>query len=136
MLRNDMPTVCEAFYYSCETFPDRPAQVFNPSLYNNDHQGTLTYKQFKERVEYLAGGLLKLGINPQDMVAIMSPSSAYWTQADMAISNCAGVSVAIFPTLSLGEVLYIMNDSKSRFLFVGNENLLKHVLAGVNKCQI
>ncbi|SHH02448.1 long-chain acyl-CoA synthetase [Thermosyntropha lipolytica DSM 11003] len=133
MVRKDMPTVCEAFYYSCEKFPDRPAQVFNPALYNNDHQGTFTYKQLRERVEYLAGGLMKLGINPQDMVAIMSPSSAYWTQADMAIANCGAVSVAIFPTLSLGEVLYIMNDSKSRILFVGNESLLNHVLAGIDQ---
>lgn len=133
MPRPEMPTVCEAFYYSCENFPDRPAQVFNPALYNNDHQGTFTYRQFKERVEYLAGGLLELGINPQDMIAIMSPSSAYWTQADMAIANCGAVSVAIFPTLSLNEVLYIINDSKSRIIFVGNENLLNHVMAGIDQ---
>lgn len=133
MVRKEMPTVCEAFYYSCEKFPDRPAQVFNPTLYHNDHQGTFTYRQFKERVEYLAGGLMNLGINPQDMVAIMSPSSVYWTQADMAIANCGAVSVAIFPTLSLNEVLYIMNDSKSRFLFVGNENLLNQILSGIDR---
>ncbi|MBO8158373.1 long-chain fatty acid--CoA ligase [Thermosyntropha sp.] len=133
MTKNDFLTVCEAFYNSCEKFPERPAQVFNPLLYNNDNQGKFTYREFRERVEYLAGGLLSLGINPQDMVAIMSPTSAYWTQADMAIANCGAVSVTIFPTLSLGEVLYIMNDSKSRILFVGNEELLKHVSAGWDK---
>ncbi len=125
-------TVCEAFYTSANRLTDRIAQRFNPALYT-DETGTLTWKEMKQRVEDLACGLLSLGFDKQERAGILSASSPYWTHVDMAISNCGGVSVAIYPTLSLYEIDYIINDSQCRYLFLGNSVLLERVLPGLDK---
>ncbi|MCL2154592.1 MAG: long-chain fatty acid--CoA ligase [Leptospirales bacterium] len=125
-------TVCQAFYNSANRLGNRIAQVFNPALYSGE-TGTYTWNEMKKRVEDLACGLLSLGYNKQERIGIMSVNSPYWTHADMAISNCGGVSVTIYPTLSLSEVEYIVNDSQCRYLFIGNAELLSRISSGLNK---
>ena len=127
--------VCQSFYETCERFPSRPAQQFNPDLYQGDAGGRMTYAMLRERVEDIACGLLSLGFARQEMAAIMSRSSPYWTQADIAIANCAGVIVTIYPTLSFNEVSYILNDSGCRYLFVDGEDNLNMVLAGFDQLE-
>lgn len=132
MAETKLLTVCEAFYTSANRLGDRIAQRFNPDLYKGE-KGTFTWNEMKQRVEDLACGLLSLGLDKQERVGILAASSPYWTQVDMAISNCGGASVAIYPTLSLFEIDYIVNDSECRYLFLGNTDLLKRVLPGINK---
>ncbi|MGE5372665.1 MAG: AMP-dependent synthetase/ligase [Solirubrobacterales bacterium] len=129
----DFPTMCEAFNHTANQFPDRIAQMFNPELYHGDGGGQFTWSQMRERVEAIAGGLLSLGIEPKERVAIMSPSSPYWTQADCATLDCGAVLVTIYPTLSLHEVDYIVNDSESRYLLIGNEQILARIKPGLDK---
>jgi non-ribosomal peptide synthetase component F len=50
------------FYNTCEKFPDRDAQLFNPKLYHDDHNGRLTWSQMKNRVEAIACGLMSFGL--------------------------------------------------------------------------
>ncbi len=132
MAETKLLTVPEAFYTSANRLGDRVAQRFNPALYTGE-TGTFTWKEMKQRVEDMACGILSLGINKQERVGILSASSPYWTQVDMAIANSGGASVAIYPTLSLFEIDYIVNDSQCRYLFLGNTDLLKRVLPGLDK---
>ncbi|HPO47212.1 MAG TPA: AMP-binding protein, partial [Spirochaetota bacterium] len=83
--------------------------------------------------ENYACGLMSLGLKKQEMVAIMSASGPYWTHADMALACANGVSVAIYPTLSLKEVSYIVNDSASKFIFLRGADVLKMVLSGIDR---
>ncbi|MGE5380460.1 MAG: AMP-dependent synthetase/ligase [Methylocystaceae bacterium] len=133
MVETPIKTVSQAFYATCQRIPDRPAQRFNAELYQGDHGGELSYRELRERVEQLAYGLLELGLGRQERVAIMAQSSPFWTQVDMAVSNLAAVSVTIYPTLSLGEVTYIVNDSGSKYLFVHSPELLSRIMAGIDQ---
>jgi long-chain acyl-CoA synthetase len=133
--KKHLKPVCRYFYDTCERFPSRPAQQFNPDLYHGDAGGMVTYTMLRERVEDIACGLLSLGFLRQEMAAIMSRPSPYWTQADIAIANCAGVIVTIYPTLSFNEVAYILNDSGSRFLFVDGEDNLDRALSGFDQLK-
>jgi long-chain acyl-CoA synthetase len=126
-----LPTISEAFYETCEKFASRPAQRFNPDLYTDENQGCLTYQELQHRVEQIAFGLLALGFEKGQRAAIMSNNSPNWTQADYAIINSGGVTVTIYPSLSLNEASYIVNDSMSQFLFVGNEDTLQRILSGL-----
>jgi len=127
-----LQTVCQAFYNSANRLGDKIAQRFNPDLYSGE-TGTYTWAEMKQRVEDIGCGLLSLGFNRQERAGIMSTNSPYWTHVDMAISNCACVSVTIYPTLSLSEVEYIINDSQCRYLFIGNAELLKKISQGLDK---
>ncbi|PIE03229.1 MAG: AMP-dependent synthetase [Acidobacteria bacterium] len=129
----DLQTVCAAFNHTCDRLPHAKAQLFNADLYGGDSQGVMTWSQMRERVDAIACGLMSMGLQKGDRAAIMSNSSPYWTHVDMAMSNCGVVSVTIYPTLSIQEVTHIVNDSGSRYLFVGNEDLLEMVLKDRDK---
>jgi len=125
-------TLCEMFYKTCEKFPGRPAQMFNEDLYPGEDQGQFTYSEMKARVEKIAGGLVSLGFEKQERAAIMSYNSPYWAQADYGIINTGGVTVTIFHTVSVNEITYIVNDSQSRYLFVGNQDILERALEALD----
>ncbi len=122
--RSEFVPVCGYFYQTCGKFPSRPAQRYNAALYHGDNNGRFTYAEMLERVENIACGLLSMGLERQERVGLMSRSSPYWTQTDMAVASCAAVSVTVYPTLSAGEVSHILGDSGCRYLFIDtNENL-------------
>jgi len=123
----------QAFYKTVETFPDRVAQLYNPDLYAGETSGQLSWREVKERVEEIACGLLALGLDKKRRVAIMSVNSPYWTHVDIAVINCGAVLVTIYPTLSVNEVAYIVNDSESEYLFVGTEVILNRILSGIDE---
>lgn len=123
----NLPTIPRYFQATCDKFPDRTAQVFNPDLYHGDHGGRLSWRKLQARVEAIAGGIMELGIQSQDPVALMAPSGPHWTQVDLALACSGAVSVAVYPTLSGEEVVYIVNDSRCRMLFVGNPAILERL---------
>lgn len=126
-------TASQAFYKTVESFPERIAQLYNPNLYSGDSNGMLTWKEVCERVEQIASGLLALGLQKKQRVAIMAPNSPYWTQTDIAVINCGAVLVTIYPTLSINEAAYIVNDSESEYLFVGNQEILDRIIPGMDR---
>jgi len=126
-------TMSQAFYNSAKTYADRVVQRFNPDLYHGDNNGEFTWHELQERAETIASGLLTLGLDKQDRVAIVAANSPYWTQVDVGVICSAGVLVTIYPTLSLQEITYIVNDSSSKYLFVGNESILSRVLPGLDQ---
>lgn len=123
-------TMSQGFYHTVDLLSDQVAQMFNADLYNGDNDGQFTWQEMRRRVEGIAGGLLSMGLEKRQRVAIMSTNSPYWTHADVATVCSGGVLVTIFPTLSINEVKYIVNDSASRYLFVGSKQILEKVLSG------
>jgi len=120
-------TMSQYFYDTCEQFPDRLAQKFNVALFQGDNNGSFTYAQLRDRVESIACALIDLGLKKGERAGLMAATSHIWTQVDVALASCGVASVTIYPTLSNNEVIYIMNDSASRFLFLGSASLLKQV---------
>lgn len=126
-------TMSQAFYKTVESFPTRVAQVYNPALYDNDGGGQLCWQEVCQRVEEIALGMMALGLKKAGRVAIMAPNSPYWTHTDIAVINCGAVLVTIYPTLSVNEAAYIVNDSESEYLFVGNREILDRVRSGLDQ---
>lgn len=131
MQDNQYKTISHIFHGNCEKFSSRRAQAFNTELYHSN--GSFTYGEMKDRVEKMACGLLALGFEKNERAAIMSTNSPYWTHADFTVINCGGVTVTIYPTLSLNEASYIINDSESRYLFAGSSEILERILPGLDK---
>ena len=120
------------FYNTCNNYPHNIAQKFNPELYNNDNNGQFKWFELLDRVEKIACGLMLLGIKPKELVGLMAQSGPYWTQVDMALCCLGCVSVTLFPALSLREASYILNDSGSRCLIVGDQDILDRIIKGYN----
>ena len=74
-------------------------------------------------------GLISLGLQPGDTVAILSDNNKEWLFCDLAVLCAAGISTGIYPTDSPAQVEYLVNDCKAKFLFVENEEQLDKALA-------
>ena len=67
---------------------------------------------FRDMVIDLAKGLIGLGINKGDSVAIVSHTRWEWTALDMAIMSIGALTVPVYETNSASQVSWIFNDSK------------------------
>lgn len=77
----------------------------------------LSYEDLGTRVREIARGLIALGVEPGDHVAIFADTRFEWTLCDLG-SLCAGaVVVAVYHTNSVEEARHVLGDSESRLVF-------------------
>ena len=113
----DLRTLCDIFYHSVETYP-KPAAL----RYKKDGAWRdISSEEFRRAVEELSMGLRGLGIDRGDRVAILSENRPEWLYADLATLCAAALDVPIYTSLTPAQVLYILNDSQSKAIFVSNE---------------
>ncbi len=68
-------------------------------------------------------GLLKIGVNPGDKIAIISPNRTEWNFADLGILQAGCIDVPVYPNIGLTEYEYILNDAEVIYAFVSNQDL-------------
>ncbi|AEF39744.1 AMP-dependent synthetase/ligase [Hoyosella subflava] len=71
----------------------------------------VTAKEFADQVAKVAKGLIALGVNQGDRVALLSDTRYEWVLMDYAIWTAGGVTVPIYATSSADQVAWILEDS-------------------------
>lgn len=84
-------------------------------------------QEFIDYSENLAYGLLVLGVQREDKIAILANNRPEWNFADMAIQMSGAVSIPVYPTVSEHDLKFILNDAQVKFVFVSGEELYKKV---------
>ncbi len=91
-------------------------------------------QQLQNLVDTLSAGLLQLGVAGNDMtaeeadkIAIISNNRPEWMIADMAVQQIGAILIPIYPTTSLAEVEFILNDAAVKYVFVSNSEMLHKV---------
>jgi len=87
-----------------------------------------TWRQAGEAVREIAGGLMSLGLARGDTASILSNTVVEWVLCDLAVLSCGGVSNGIYPTDAAPQVQYLCEDSRTRILFVEDEEQLDKAL--------
>jgi len=85
----------------------------------------LTYQDILDGVEQLGAYFMELGLQKGDRVALMMDNCPEYYVIDQTIQKLGLVNVSVYPTLTGEETAYILNDSSSKVLFVGNAFLFK-----------
>lgn len=80
-----------------------------------------------EIVDKFSLGLLKMGIDKNDKIAIISGNRTEWNFVDIASLQIGAVTVPLYPNMSEDNYKYIFKDSKIKMVFVGDEELWKKV---------
>ena len=81
------------------------------------HQGIRwSYREFADRVEALARGLLGLGLGKGDRVGLWSPNYAEWTLLQFATAEIGVILVNINPAYRSHELAYVLDQSGCRLL--------------------
>lgn len=78
---------------------------------------------FVDQVRGVAKGLIALGIEPGDRVAVMAPTSYSWAVADQAIWFAGAISVPIYETSSPHQVGALLKDAETKLALAGSAEL-------------
>jgi long-chain acyl-CoA synthetase len=88
---------------------------------------SVTGKAFFEEVRDLSLGLSALGMDPGERVAIMAESRPEWLAVDLAVLAAGAIPVPVYPTLSAGQVRYILEDSAATIAIVSTRLQLEKI---------
>ena len=93
-------------------------------------------QQVRGIVDDLSAGLLNLGIGGGDMtaegrdkVAIICKNRPEWLMLDMAVQQVGAILTPIYPTISVNELEFILQDAQVKMVFVNDEDLFHKVLS-------
>ncbi|HEY6162904.1 MAG TPA: AMP-binding protein, partial [Bacteroidia bacterium] len=84
---------------------------------------------FVYNVNLLSYGLLHIGIEKGEKVAILANNRPEWHFADYACQQIAAVTVPIYPTISESDLKFILNDAEIKLIFVSSADLYAKVKA-------
>src|SRR5689334_5390851 len=117
-------TLARMFWDRVERSGERPAQQFK----HGADWKTITWREVGDVVREAALGLIALGRDKGDTIALLSTSRAEWVQADFAIFSAGCVTVPVYPTYPPDLIAYVLNDSGARTIIVEDPAQLAKVL--------
>ncbi len=93
-------------------------------------------KEVADIIYKLSAGLLRAGISGDDRtaegvdkVAIVAKNRPEWIMLDLAVQQTGAVLAPIYPTISVGELEFILNDAQVKIVFVNDAELFHKVLS-------
>lgn len=116
-----MQTIIDLFENSVEKFADNP---FMWEKQNGKYMPT-TYRETLKQVEVIANGLLSLGVQPNDHIALLSEGRNKWIVSELGILYTGAINIPLSVKLEANEVLFRVNHSESRFLIVSEQQTEK-----------
>lgn len=88
----------------------------------------ISWREFGERIDNAAKGLLELGAGEGDMIAIYSSNRPEWVISDYAIMSIKCATVAIYATNTWEQAEYIVNDARCKIIFVDDQTQYDNVM--------
>ncbi len=104
-------TVCDLLTATAQRWGGEPA--FSDRDGDEPWQ-TLTWEQARQAALELAAGLIALGLQPGERVALMLPNRTEHVLADLGAVHAGGVPVTFYATLAADQVGYVARDCDAR----------------------
>lgn len=111
--------------YQAHKTPD--INIFS-SFQDKQWKGIST-EQFIQRTNAISKGLIKLGVQANDKVGLISENRLEWNLLDFAIQQIGAVVVAIYPNIADKDYTYIINDAEIKVCFLSSDSLYQRLLA-------
>ena len=94
----------------------------------------ITWGEYWENVVEVAQGLLALGVEPGDRVAIHSENRREWFYTDFATVAIRGATMGLYPTNPSDEVRHMVSDSGSKVLVAEDQEQVDKILEVIDDC--
>ncbi|WP_405644146.1 AMP-dependent synthetase/ligase [Streptomyces sp. NBC_00019] len=127
LIENRPPSVATLFLERVSATPDAEAYRYPvppASGEGPDDWKSLSWGQTAERVYAIAAGLIELGVQPEQRVALSSATRIEWILADLGILCAGAATTTVYPQTNADESAFIVSDSDSRVLFAENAEQL------------
>jgi long-subunit acyl-CoA synthetase (AMP-forming) len=92
-----------------------------------------TWGEYWLAVRNLAKGLIALGVQPGDGVALIANNRRDWVISQMGISAAAAVPAPIYVTNTVEQVAYIVKHCRAKVAICDNQERLDKYLAGLDR---
>ncbi|WP_442266731.1 AMP-dependent synthetase/ligase [Tenacibaculum sp. ZS6-P6] len=93
--------------------------------YNGKWESVST-KEYIDKANAISRGLLRLGVKPNDKIAIISTNNCTeWNICDIGILQTGAQNVPIYPTISKEDYEYVLNHSESTYCFASDEMIIE-----------
>jgi long-chain acyl-CoA synthetase len=131
-MQNQATHFPELFFQQVQRFKDRVA------LRHKDYGiwNRISWTHYGRNVREVASGLLALGLNPGDRVAILGDNRPEWLICHLAAMAAGGCTCGVYPTSAPEQVAYVVGHSEARVLFVENEEQVDKVLQVIGDLNV
>jgi long-chain acyl-CoA synthetase len=119
LIENRPPSVAGLFLERVAATPDAEAYRYPVPAASGegpDDWKSLSWAQTAERVYAIAAGLIELGVQPEQRVALASSTRIEWILADLGIMCAGAATTTVYPQTNADESAFILSDSESRVL--------------------
>ena len=111
-------------------FPQYQLETYNlKKSFSSKYDGkwhSISTQEYIDKSNQLSRGLLKLGLKPNDKVAIISTTNrTEWNICDIGVLQTGAQTVPIYPTISKEDYEYVLNHSESTYCFVSDDSILE-----------
>jgi long-chain acyl-CoA synthetase len=108
-------------YYQLETYNLKKALS---TKYDGKWESIST-QEYIDQSNQLSRGLLKLGVQPNDKIAIISTNNrTEWNICDIGVLQTGAQTVPIYPTICKEDYEYVINHSEAVYCFVSDVDVL------------
>jgi len=118
IVENRARTVGELFFRRVKESGSREAYRYPDA---NENWISMTWDETGDKVSRIAAGLVALGVEPEQRVAIASGTRIEWILADLATNVAGAATTTVYPTSVADDVAYILSDSDSRVVFAEDD---------------
>ena len=125
IIDNEAQSVGHLFRNRVSATPDGAAYLYANVKPEGDEWVTVTWSELDVVVREIGAGLIALGVEPEDRVAIASGTRYEWALADLAVMVAGGATTTIYPTTMADDVAFILSDSGTKVVFAENAEQLE-----------
>jgi long-chain acyl-CoA synthetase len=127
LIENRPPSVAGLFLERVTATPDAEAYRYPVPAASGDgpdEWASLSWAQAAERVYAIAAGLIELGVEPEQRVALACSTRVEWILADLGILCAGAATTTVYPQTNADESAFILSDSGSKVLIAENAEQL------------
>ena len=107
-------TVDDLFKRAVDFWPEHPFVI--------DASGSISYRDMDSKIEAVASGLVALGVEPGDTVALWMSNIWEWVAVQFAVTRIGAVLVPINTRLRADDLAHVLSDSGARVIILQGDS--------------
>jgi len=88
----------------------------------------ITWKEYLGHVKYFCLGLISLGLQPEETIAIIGDNRPEWVIAELAAQSAGSKSIGLYQDSVVKEVVYILQHADVSFVIVEDQEQVDKIL--------
>ena len=132
-MTNKITRVFDCINYQKNNYPQEKSLVYK----DKNNWKSYSSQDFITISNNVSRSLLKLGLKPNDKVAIIVPvNQPKWHFLDIGILQIGAQNVPLYATLSEKDYQYVLNHSDSKYCFIAGDDIYEKVKKVQDKTQL